>query len=694
MTCIRYGILLLSLLCVWSAQPLWSAEPPPVQTFVPWVPKQLDDWPALVAEAKAYAATTNEAQKRLNPALYFSVRIDENRIGVRDGRPTPPVNGRADDIISMHYLFVSKKDVGSSIGCGGTEVWRAKAAGAAGATVTFCTKMTTSQGDFPDLTANSVQLDAAMRTSHPPTSPWATEAKAFENATVTYWLASWQRVGDHGRTRDDVEGPGEPMRAEDLLWLAGPPALHAPRPIVPSVTPAIYTAYTATHAGVQRALIHLRAGMPWNPVMLYVVSKDGVGAAAGLRAGDVALAINTKPVRSREECRDQLQEIGTQGFTLRIARLGSAPQDIIVPAGKTGIQVANGVADPRMSVLTAVQRIESTLVQDVAVALYVYDNDAIATAAIERLGSRLPVLCTTFIRAWQAAAVEDFGLVDQLLSPKESTSGVAKGDVEISRVIHDMWVANRQRSGRFVWAWPDTATIPGDQVLRRMVNAVPVTERFTLFSGMVPSTFFSTSIYDWVELQRAAKDVMKNGGGALASTDKWRSVGGLIRPIPLRCEWSCRFTLAPSPQFNGTEVATFVAPLPHLSVSFSTLSKSKNTSAGLGDVKIHLGGMVTCRAPTLDPLEFSKGWEYEPLMPIAVADDGVTWNTLRVIRVANFQRTELNGHLVMQGFLPLIEDSAGKEESQICLNLSAEDVVCTFQDVRIASPAEVRATNF
>lgn len=672
---------------------VWSAEPLPDQAFMPWIPKQLDDWPALVAEAKAYVTTTNELQKRINPVLYFSVRIDENRLGVRDGRPTPPVNGQADDVISMHYLFVTKKDGGSSIGCGGSEVWRAKGTGAAGATVTYCTKMTTSMGEFPDLTAKSVELDASVKASHPPTSPWASEAKTFENGTIAYWLASWQRVGDRGRTRDDVEGPGEPLRPEDLRWLAGPPALLAPRPIVQPATPALYADFTATHVEVQRALIRLRAGIPANPVMLYVVSKDGVGASAGLRAGDVALAINGKPVRSREDCRDQLKEIGTRGFTIHFARLGSLPKDIVVPAGKTGIEVANSVADPRTSVLAAVQRIDATLVQDVVVALYVYDNDAITRRAIENLGSRLPVAYMTFIRAWQAAAKEDFGLVDQLLSAKKVGSGIAKPDVELNGAMDAMRVANRQRSGRFVWAWPDTATIPGDQVLRRMVNAVPVAERFNLFSGMVPSTIFSTSILDRVELQRGAKDVMKIGGGTLASTDKWRSVGGLIRPIPKRCEWSCRFTIAPSPQKTGTEVATFVAPLPHLSVSFSTLSKTAITNAGVGGVKIHLGGMVTCRTPTLDPQEFSKNWEYEPV-PIACIDDGANWNTLRIVRIANFQRTELNGHLVMQGFLPLLDESAEKEEAQIGLSLSAEDVVCVFQDVRIAVPAEVREANF
>ena len=171
---------------------------------MPWVPKQLDDWPALVAEAKAYAATTNESQKRLNPALCFSVKINGNRAGVTEGRPNPPANGLASDVISMHYLFV--KDGTSSSGCGGTEVWRAKATGAAGATVTFCTMMETSLGAFPDLSAQTAQLDADVRANPPPTSPWVTEVKTFKNGTSSYWLATWQRVGDRGRTRDDVEG--------------------------------------------------------------------------------------------------------------------------------------------------------------------------------------------------------------------------------------------------------------------------------------------------------------------------------------------------------------------------------------------------------------------------------------------------------------------------------------------------------
>ena len=51
--------------------------------------------------------------------------------------------------------------------------------------------------------------------------------------------------------------------------------------------------------------------------------------------------------------------------------------------------------------------------------------------------------------------------------------------------------------------------------------------------------------------------------------------------------------------------------------------------------------------------------------------------------MAQYQRIEINGHVAMQGFLPLLKGIGTKREQTAGLLLIAQDAVCTFKNGRV-----------
>ena len=78
----------------------------------------------------------------------------------------------------------------------------------------------------------------------------------------------------------------------------------------------------------------------------------------------------------------------------------------------------------------------------------------------------------------------------------------------------------------------------------------------------------------------------------------------------------------------------------------------------------------------------SDGYAYEPV-PVFLNCDGVILNSLRIVRLGECERVEINGHVVMQGFLPLLNPPNAPNAQTIGLNLIAQDVVCTFKNGRV-----------
>ena len=61
---------------------------------------------------------------------------------------------------------------------------------------------------------------------------------------------------------------------------------------------------------------------------------------------------------------------------------------------------------------------------------------------------------------------------------------------------------------------------------------------------------------------------------------------------------------------------------------------------------------------------------------------------MHTVRPVASERIENNGHLVMQGFLPLINPPGTPNAQTIHLNFIDKNVICTFKNKRVFSPKD------
>ena len=647
------------------------------QALEPWLPQHLDDWDALVEETNVYVKNFNEAQAKGGQPLKFNYDMRNLPIQTRN-IIEPPDDVSPDDIISGR-LWVGKENPSTS--CGIIQIWRALHKGAAGAVVIYQYAEKSEMGDYPD-PAMSVPALKALEKSHKSVlGSWNFEVKS--NGKMHSWVATWVNPVDRARVIDDLETDTEavkPIRAEERQWLLGPPVALLVM-AVPSMNPDIYSQSVASHPAIQRALLLYRSEVPPRPVIITRRLNERA-LADGFRAGDIPIALNGKSFATLERFNSLWSEAGEGALEIRVARIGAAPITLTRSAMGISFDSEVGLPEPGLAVLQAVGEINKDLIADAAAAMFALDAPEIAAEGLRRLDNKVPAQVTSFIRAWQAASRDDFGLVDTLL---DDTGASQKTHLDYE--IRTLKASNRQRSGRFYWAWPTEETTPGvDATMRRLVKSIPQAQRFDLFAGKVSSEIFTVNAIDHMKPLYGKPQAFSTSVVTLATTPAWRHERITYENLPAHCEMTCDFLV--TPVIRAVTDSVFVPAYPCLGIQLTT----SYTDKGLGNVRVHPGGQVTFQPPTLSPA--GEYYEWEPI-PIPVSFDGVTYNKLRIVKMAQYQRIEINGHVAMQGFIPLLKGIGTKREQTAGLLLIAQDAVCTFKNGRVFTVKEAsEKTNF
>ncbi len=651
------------------------------QTIDPWLPQHLDDWDATVEEVKEYVKTYNAAQPNIEGQFKFRMEISSVPITMFGSPISPPTDAVPNDVISCYYFGGQKN---ATLSCGVIQIWRALHKGAAGAVVMRSLSEDPKLAPFPDFNAQIPLLEAQTTTLKPPTGAWNHEVR--KHGLSTTWYATWLRSDDRARVADDVEqDPNmlKPMRDSDRQWLVGPPpplTPSLPSIVAQSITPESYTQRITAHSAIQRGLKLYHAGVPSRYLIICSRLNDNA-RALGIKTGDILLAVNNKSVSPDSVCDEDIDE----STSINIARVGS-PAITVTTTSKVSVKfrALPSSPDPGLAVLAAVAEVDKKLVTDAAAAMYGLDFPELAAEGLKRLEGHIPEMTLAFIRAWQAAAAGDFGLADRALAIH-----TARAPAYLMSEIQLFKVANRERSGRIYWARPSQEKIPGfTGIMRRLINGVPEKERFALFEGTVTTSLFPLDASDQWHPDGNATALMSVAGGSIISTpaNRWHMAG--IENIPERCEIRWDFTIAPI-IFTPTD-EDIAPPNPYFQIEFITQSTRLITGNGAGHFRIHPNGRVTCLAPRILPIDMSGGSEYEPV-PVPVTCDGVTLNAMRIVRLGECERVEVNGHVVMQGFLPLINPPGTPNAQTIGLSIVAQDVVCTFKNGRVfrtKDPAE------
>ncbi len=644
----------------------------------PWLPRQLADWPALVTEIKEYAGSFNDAQRQSKSDVYYQILPDEKTdMGFRNYgviHPSPPKEVQASDVISYRIWVCSGNNSG---GCGSIIFWRALKLGAAGGCIIAPLRGRSGATIYPGLAGLGPKIEAEALSRQDLVDTWS--YRTFDlTAHDQVYVASWIRTNDRARVRDDSEPDKSllmPARIGDLGWLKGPPASLVP-PLVPSIAPDAYARRIAVHAAVQRALSCLRWGIPSRALVISKIDENSLAKSCGIQPGDMPIAVNNTTFVTRTRFNTLVNAVPPGELTLKMARYGSVVESRSIGKGGLGIEVHPAPPDPGLAVLGEVAEIDKNLVIDAAAAMYALDCPDIAAEGLRRLENHLPKMHLAFIRAWQAASAGDFGLADALLADQTD-----RPTSYLTYEIQSFKVANRDRSARFLWARPDLGESPDAAgLIRRLINSAPENERFLLFEGKVASTLFPLNGVDAFNINDPATRLVQASGGSLVSTPSDRQQWASFAAIPERMEMSWDFTIAPV--IRTPADSDFAPPTPYFSIEFQTVSARLTTSAGLGQVRIHPNGLVSCIAPRTIPEDLFDQRECEPV-PVTVAFDGVTYNSVRIVRLSQCVRIEINGQFVMQGFLPLTNPPDTPNAQTIGLNFVAQDVVYTFKNGRV-----------
>ena len=643
----------------------------------PWLPQHLDDWDATVTEVKEYVKTYNEAHAKTEGQFQFKLEIQSVPITMYGSPISPPTDAAPSDVISCYYFGGEKN---ATVGCGVIQIWRALHKGAAGAVVMRTLSKDPKRAPFPDFTAQIPLLEAQTATLKPPMGNWNHEVRKGDVSTL--WYATWLRTDDRARVADDAEkNPNllKPMRESDHQWLVGPPPPVPP--LLPSVaaqpiTPQSYTERVAAHPAIQRGLNLYRAGVPSR----YRVICEGVNdeaRALGIKIGDMVFTAKGPLNIDSNYFQTIWDYMPDEPIEIILVRPGIPPLPVVITKNsKVQFRAMQSAPDPGLAVLAAVAEVNKDLIPDAAAAMYALDFPDLAAEGLKRLGDLVPKVTLAFIKAWQAASAGDFGLADRILAIH-----MAGAPDSLMSEMQLFRKCNRERSGRIYWARPTQEKTPGFAVImRRLVNSVPENERFALFEGTVTTSLFPLDAADQWHPDGRATGLFSPADGSLVSTQDARWQMADISNIPERCEIRCDFTIAPTDFTNSKK--DVAPPNPYLQIEFVTRSPALITGDGAGHIHIHPNGRVSCVAPKILPIDMSDGYAYEPV-PVPLNCDGVTLNSLRIVRLGECERVEINGHVVMQGFLPLLNPPDTPNAQTIGLNLIAQDVVCTFKNGRV-----------
>ena len=643
----------------------------------PWLPQHLDDWDATVAEVKEYVKTYNEAHAKIEGQFKFKLEIRSVPITMFGSPISPPTDAAPSDVISCFYFGGEEHATRS---CGVIQIWRALHKGAAGAVVMRRLSEDPKRAPFPDFTEQIPLLEAQTVALKPPTGTWNHEVQ--KDGLASTWYATWLRTDDRARVKDDSEqDPNmlKPMRESDRQWLVGPPPPVPPSlPLVSAqpMTPESYVQRVAAHPAIQRGLNLYRAGVPSRyRVICEKVNEEA--RALGIKTGDMVFTAKGPLYFNSNYFQSIWDHMPDKPIEIILVRPGIPPLTVAVTKNSNvQFRAMESAPDPGLAVLAAVAEVNKDLVPNAAAAMYALDFPDLGAEGLKRLESQVPQMTLAFIRAWQAAAAGDFGLADRILAIHTArVPDSLMSEIQLFRRF------NRERSGRIYWARPNQEKTPGFAVImRRLVNSVPENERFALFEGTVTTSLFPLDAADQWHPDGRAANLFSPVGGSLVSThdDRWQPAD--ISNIPERCEIRCDFTIAPTDFTNSKK--DVAPPNPYLQIEFVTQSTALITGDGAGHIHIHPNGRVTCVAPKILPIDMSDGYAYEPV-PVFVNCDGVTLNSLRIVRMGECERVDINGHVVMQGFLPLLNPPGTPNAQTIGLSLIAQDVVCTFKNGRV-----------
>ena len=640
----------------------------------PWLPQHLDDWDATVEEVKEYVKTYNEAHAKIEGQFKFKLEIRSVPITMFGSPISPPTDAAPSDVISCFYFG---GETNATASCGVIQIWRALHKGAAGAVVMRHLTEDQKWAQFPDFTEQIPLLEAQATTFKPPTGTWNHEVR--KNGISTTWYATWLRADDRARVKDDSEqDPNmlKPMRESDRQWLVGPPPALPPSIVAQPITPESYAERVAAHPAIQRGMSLCRAGVPSRYQTICSEVNDEA-RALGIKTGDIVFTAKGSPWSDFDDFKTIWDHISGESIEIFLARPGIPPLAVVVTKNSNvRFRVGDSAPDPGLAVLAAVAEIDKDLITDAATAMYALDYPDLAAEGLNRLNGHVPEITLAFIRAWQAASAGDFGLADRMLA-----THTGRAPAYLMSEIALFGRFNRERSGRIYWARPGQEKIPGfTGIMRRLVNSVAEKERFALFEGTVTTDLFPLDAADQWHPDGRASGIFTAVGGSLVSTCDYRRPTADISNIPERCEIRCDFTIASTDFTNSKKDA--VPANPYLQIEFVTRSAALITGDGAGHIHIHPNGRVTCVAPKILPIDMSDGYAYEPV-PVPLNCDGVTLNSLRIVRLGECERVEINGHVVMQGFLPLLNPPGTPNAQTIGLSLVAQDVVCTFKNGRV-----------
>jgi len=515
---------------------------------------------------------------------------------------------------------------------GFTVVWRAAAGNAAGARIFLPLAMVADAMPkiVPDVPAAALQLDAWATTITPPVGTWAV-GRFPERGPLLQWTASWDRPGAKIQTRDDHEGRAPDLRPEDMRWLRGPaqPRELPPPQILDAKT---YEATLAAHPGVQAFYARYRDGWAYQPIVFAIPLAE----PPGFLMGDVVIGVDGRAVGSGGDIYGLSWDTPHR---FRFSRRGGKPQEVELPAKNRRLCVFEAPSEPALAVLAANGSIAEAAVLDVLAVIRGLDQPALAATAASRLSGVLEAESLTFIKAWIASANEDFAGADALLatcSPK---------DAKLSREASLLREANRYRSGCVFWGQDELAR--DQQILddlRHILRGLPVQERFAIFAGAIDSKPFSVDARAQLETRHEADTLLGDAGGRLGTSGKPNTTMARFGQLPEHVLLTTTFTIAAAPDPVRTD------PEAGLCIQFMTKASMSSRSARCS---VTTDGRVFAAPAQLDTRRASESWQQ---LPIIVAADGRTRNNLRVVKSGQLHRVEINGHAVIQGFLPLLQD--------------------------------------
>ncbi len=583
----------------------------------PWIPTAVDDWNALRAEAESYRVALAKQQ----PQLPAPRATPGPMMVVAERLPPLPAGLPAADVFILNYWLERGQ---SRVALGSTVVLRANGAGVAEVhTAVRYDIVPSGQADESVAHAAATACTATIM---------ATPGNWQATRDGSWCKATWRRAQGAIRTLDDAHGRAPELTANDLAWLRGPPAL---RPIQPAAAVADATeAQAAAHPGVQRTLALHQAGVTARSLLVYKIEPDTSAARLGVQVGDRITAIDGRPVL---RAADVGKLDGTVSHVVTIARLGARPRQVTFPIDNWGMSLSTAAPDPALAVVSAAGG-DAPMARDIAAAIHAFDQPGVAESARRRVTPRLLPAAARFVEAWSVA--DDPARADALL---EGMPADAPADLlGESRVLR---AALRERSGRFIWAWPDRWADPGVEVmLRHLLQGVDPAERFGLLDGVIATARFSTPA-DGVGASGMLTSILADREGELALPAGRIAGEGALTDLPERIQITANIAMQPAPEAKRFDLDSA------LIVGFRVSTPRLTTGQGCGALLLAADGKIFTRTATLtnDSLP-------QLAQPLPGGIVGPSMTSLRVVRIGPMQRIEIGGRLAMQGFLPLPAD--------------------------------------